>query len=346
MATQLPFPTINVVPAGFRWSAEAAQKAAQKGAFLRVGGPQVTRRYLSGVKRSWTSAKPEENQTIFHTGYRITGTPDAIRTALLYAGVAQNEVENVLATAITRDNYATTKRQEVEAELAAHNQAKQAKPIAEGYEWAQILWFGQNIKTAVISTKTGEQKGPVASPGRGGAGDTLADKIKKLGQGKVLDVSNMDINTGKGVRSVPAPKTAKSGKYGTGRVPIISNDVNKYIRAIQLAYGAEGEQAYAQDIGVVRQALSNIGGPAIAGQQAGQGMNMAFGQQGQQGRTEAPRVPSPLQPGATLAQPPQFAAATVVPTVTTPRGAVGNVGGNQFPAIPPLGNLLGGQGGR
>lgn len=333
MATELPFPTINVVPAGFRWSAEAADKARAKGAFLRVGGPQVTRRYLSGVKRSWTSTKPEENQTIFHTGYRITGTPEAVRTALQYAGVPAQEIDNVIATAITRDNVGTTKQAEYLAELQAHAQAKQAKPVAEGYEWPQILWFGQNIKSAVIATKTGDQKGPVASPGRGGAGDSLGDKIRKLGQGKVLDVSNMDINTGKGVRSVPAPKTAKSGKFGTARVPIISNDLNKYIRAIQLAYGAEGEQQYAADIGVVRQALANIGGPVAP-----------------MGTVQVPRPASPLrqeatlaQPGATLAQAPQFTAATVVPQVRTPTRAVGTLGGTGFPAIPALGALTGQQ---
>lgn len=367
MATTLPFPTINVVPAGFRWSADAAEKARTKGAFLRVGGPQVTRRYLSGVKRSWTSAKPEENQTIFHTGYRITGTPDAIRTALQYAGVPHDQIEDVIATAITRDNYETTKAQEVADELALHAQAKIDKPAVEGYDFNQILWFSQNIKSAVISTKTGEQKGAVTTPGRGGAGDTLFDKIRKLGQGKVLDVSNMDINTGKGVRSIPAPKTYKSGKYGTDRVPIISNDLNKYIRAIQLAYGPEGPQQYALDIGVVQEALTRMGGPA--GQMGGPvaqiggpvaqmgGLTAQMGALGTAQNSPSPRrlgatiaqpgttiaqpgatIAQPganiAQPGATLAQVPQF---TPVPQIRTPTGrGVTTLGGNNLPAIPAL----------
>jgi hypothetical protein len=328
MATNLPFPTINVVPAGFRWSADAAKKAGDKGAFLRVGGTQVTRRFLSGAKRSWTSAKPEEQQTIFHTGFRITGTPEAITTALSYAGVPADQIQQVLATSITRDNYNTTMAQTVQEELQKHAAAKQAKPVTEGYDPQQILWFAQNIKTAVIATKTGEQKGAVASPGRAGAGESLSEKIKKLAQGKVLDVSNMDINTGKGVRTVTAPKTAKSGKFGTGRVPIISNDINKYVKAIELAYGAEGPATYAADVQVVRQALANAGGPALVGT-LGTGV--------------VPRMPSPAQvPGTVLAAPPQFVPAqgqaTVVPKVASPR--VGTMGGTNLPGIPALQGLL------
>jgi hypothetical protein len=327
MATTLPFPTINVVPAGFRWSADAAEKARQKGAFLRVGGAQVSRRFLSGARRSWGSTKPEENQTIFHTGFRITGTPDAVSMALQYAGVSAQQIQEVLQTSINRDNFATTMADTVRQELEAHAAAKQAKPVAEGYEWDQILWFGQNIKTAVIATKTGEQKGAVTSPGRAGAGESLAEKIKKLAPGKVIDVSNMDINTGKGARTINAPKTAKSGKFETGRVPIISNNVEKYIRGIQLAYGADGEAAYAQDIQVVRQALNAAPTPAIVGGVMTMGL--------------APRVPSPVRtqaivPGATIANVPQF---TQVPRLASPRG-VGTIGGTNFPKVPALGGLL------
>ena len=306
-----PFPTINVVPAGFRWSADAAGKAGAKGAFIRVGGPQVTRRFLSGAGRSWASVKPEENRTVFHVGYRITGTPEAVQTALTYAGVNAGDIHQVLATAISRDNYQTTKAAEVAQELAARDALKGAKPATEGYDWDQIMWFAQNLKSAVIATKTGEQRGAVTSPGRAGAGESLADKVRKIAAGKVLDVSNMDVNTGKGVRTVAAPKTAKSGKFGTGRVPIISNDINKYIRAIQLAYGVDGEIAYAADIQVVRQALTNAAAPAVV----------------------APRAPSPIRlPGATIAPVPVFTAA--VPRIASPR--VGTLGGATLPVIPAL----------
>jgi hypothetical protein len=331
MATTLPFPTINVVPAGFRWTADSATKARAKGAFVRVGGPQLSRRFLSGANRSWAKPNPEEYNTIFHTGYRITGTPEAVQTALAYAGVPASDIQQVLATSITRNNFDTTMAAAVKQELAEHTAVKQTKPTTEGYEWEQVLWFAQNVKTAVIQTKTGEQKGGVTSSGRAGTGESLGEKVRKIAQGKVLDVSGMDMNTGKGVRTIAAPRTAKSGKFGTARVPIISNNIDKYIRAIQLAYGAEGEQAYAQDIQVVNQALSNAGVATIAAPLP----------------SVLTKVPSPVRisspprvPGSTLAGIPTFQpVGQGVPRVSSPP-RVGTIGGQNLPVMPPLGGLM------
>jgi hypothetical protein len=332
--TTLPFPTINVVPAGYRWSTDAMAKAGAKGAFLRVGGAQVSRRFLSGATRSWKSLDPAENTTIFHTGYRITGTPEAVQIALRYAGIPENTIAEVLATSITRDNFGTTMSEEYAKEIQKHNLAKQAKPVTEFYQWEQIMWFADNIKSAVIETKSGERKGNVTSPGRAGAGESIADKIKKLIPGKVLDVSNIDINTGRGVRTLPAPKTAKSGKFGTLNVPIISNNIDNYVRAIQLAFGEQGERTYANDIAVVRQALTNTGKP-----------NMVVPLGGQ-------RVPSPpkviggqlapvpvFQPQAQLAPVPTYQPLQTgrVPKINSPK--VGTFGGTQLPNIPRLTNL-------
>jgi len=341
-----PFlPTINVVPAGFRWTVDAGTKAGAKGAFLRVGGQQVTRRFLSGAKRSWASTDPAENQTVFHTGYRITGTPENIRTALAYAGLGEDQIAQILASVITRDNWQTTMADEVQRELALREGLKQAKPAAEGgYGLNDILWFAQNLKSAVFQTKTGEQKGPVTSPGRAGAGESLADKVRKLAAGKVLDVSNMDIHTGKGVRTVAAPKTWKSGKYGSidpvsrqYRIPIISNDLNKYIRAIQLAYGADQEATFAADIEVVRRGINNAAAGARGTVMPGAGVPA---QAASPPRVLAQAPSPPRVPGATIAPAPVFTAA--VPRVASPQ-RVGTVGGGNLPGIPALGGLLQGQ---
>ena len=138
------------------------------------------------------------------------------------------------------------------------------------------------------------------------------------------------MNTGKGVRTIAAPKTAKSGKFGTARVPIVSNDVGKYVRAIELAYGGDGAANYAQDIQVVRQALSNAGLPAAAVPLP----------------TTAPRVPSPVRtaasvavPGANLAPAPQFAEVPQIASPGTRRGTA-TQGGAGLPQIPPIANLL------
>ena len=333
MAQQATIPvpplTINWVPEGFKWSPDAANKAAARGSFLRVGGQSVTRRFLSGAKRSWASANPAENQTVFHTVYRITGTPENIRIALHYAGVSDQEIDNILATTITSTNWNNTMAQDVENEIARRNALKQDKPTQPGYTLDQILWFYQNLKTAVIASKSGEQGTRVASPGRVGASESLAEKIRKLGQGKVLDVSNMDLATGKGVRTVSAPKTNRSGKFGATtaagqyNVPIISNNLEKYARAIQLAYPGE-EQRYAQDIEVVKQGLLLNGIQSAAPVAAFPNVPV---------RTASP----PKVAGATIAAPPVFTAA--VPRIASPK-QVATMGGANLPGIPALGGLL------
>jgi hypothetical protein len=343
-----PFlPTINVVPNGFKWSLEAANRARQKGSFIRVGGQGTTRRFLSGAKRSWASTDPAENRTVFHTGYRITGTPENINIALTYAGVAADQINQVLASVITSENWNTTMADEVAKELALRDGLKEAKPATDGgYSWEQIMWFAQNLKTAIIATKTGEQKGGVTSPGRAGAGESFAEKVRKLPQGKVIDVSGMDINTGKGIRTVNAPRSWKSGKYGSidavtrlYRIPIISNDLNKYIRAVELAYGVEAAATtHAADIEVVRQGLANTAAPPVPGFMPG-AVPTAPAPGGVPIAPLRAATP-PRVPGATIAPAPVFTAA--VPRVASPQGLqrVGTVGGDNFPGIPALNGLL------
>lgn len=320
MAATLAFPTINVTPAAFRWSPEAARKAAEKAQFIRVGGPNgVTPRSITGAERWWKSADPNVNRDIFATGARISGTPENITAALRYAGVDENQIQQVLNQAITKDNYQTTMAAAYQQERDGRKGLKGTKPVAEGYTWDQIEWFSTNLNTARVSTKTGEQKGTVAAGGRG-AGESLADKYHKLQPGKVLDVSGMDINTGKNVRTINQPKTTKAGKFGR-TIPIFSNNADTYVAAIQRIFGPEGLNTYANEINFVRQSLAApraaVAGPLVA----------------------APfRVPSPPRvPGQTLAPVPVFQPA--VPTVASPAG-LRTVGGGAIPQFAPLGTLL------
>ena len=342
------FPIINVVPAGYRWTAESSAKARQKGSFLRVGGPLVTKRFLSGAKRSWSSADPAEQNTIFHTGYRITGPVQAVIDALTYANISNADIQQVLNGVITRDNYMGTMAQVYEQELIAREKAKAAKPGVEGYELKNIIWFAVNLKDAEVRSKSGERQGAASAPGRN-SGDSIAEKVKKIAPGKVIDVSMMDINTGKGHRTANQPKTAKSGKFGVTNIPIISNDINKYIRGLQLAYGGDVETTYADAIAFVRRAIANNGTVAPVG-----GMVVPVGGMVIGAAAPPDRLPSPPRrqattvPGAQIAAVPQFLPiATGVPNVVSPGrptvipGGVGAIGGRGLPQIPALGGLTG-----
>lgn len=251
------FPAINVIPPMFNWKPEAAEKARQKGAFLRVGGKQVTRRYLSGAKRAWASSDPQERDSIYNTQYRITGTPDNVRQALLYAQYSPEVVEGVIADSINRNNYQTTKRDEYEREIASRDGLKKSQKVQtdSGYNWAQLTWFAQNIKSAVTQTKTGETRAGVASPGRRKDTD-LASRVTKLGPNEVLDVSAMDVNTGTGARKIDRPRTSKAAKYGTIEIPIVSNNIESYAAALRMIYGAENYEQYKGAIEATRNAIA------------------------------------------------------------------------------------------
>lgn len=319
-ATPLP-PQLNIVRSGLKYSAEAAEKARQKGQFLRVGGKAVTKRYLSGAGRSWArTTEPDEYNTIFVPGFRITGTPAHIQEALESANYGLDQIQQAFNTAITRDNWNNTMAGAYEAEIESRKALQTAKPAVEGYDWPQIKWFAQHRKEAVIASK-GEQRAATSSPGRARAGESIGDKLRKLSAEKVLDVSNMDLTTGKGYRTTDRPKTSKAGKFGDFRrgVKIISNNIDSYIRALQLAFGANAEADYAPEIAFVRQQLS--GRPSLAVAPA----------------PFATRASPPIPVGASLAPAPVFAPA--VPSVASP--TIGNIGGAGLPALPSLAQLPG-----
>jgi hypothetical protein len=70
---------------------------------------------------------PEEHNTIFHTGYRITGTPENVHAALALAGVSLADIQQVLVTSITRDNYNTTMADVFKQELTVYDAIKRKK---------------------------------------------------------------------------------------------------------------------------------------------------------------------------------------------------------------------------
>jgi len=329
MATSLnllpQFPVMpTVIQNGFKWSRTAAGNASKLGGYVRVGGQSATRRFLSGARKSWASTDPNENRTIFLPDYRISGTPENVRTALQYAQEDPAQIENSIRNAITRENVDGAMRGLYDAEIQATCDIKRQRQSGnnkEVYGLDVVEYLGRRdvLKGADIVTKTGESKGPARSPGRAGPTKSLATKLRELPSDKVLDVSNMDMATGKGVRTITKPKSPKTGKHGASGVPIVSNNLERYVEAIRLAYGPEGVNTYAPQIAMVRESLARSGAPIL--------MNRL----------------SP-QRGATLAPAPVFtrAATTTLPPISSPRlgGGVSTLGGGSLPLLPPLGGTF------
>lgn len=279
---------MNVVPAGFNWKKDAADKAQKAGKFLFVGGKEdVTKRTLSGFKRYWDSADPNDQRIIYNTTYRITGTPENVAQAMRWAGYTEADIAAALADSITRDNYMTTKYEAAKAEIAYAKQVAEKKPAkVSPFTLKHIVWFAQNLGQAKILTKTnGGANAPAAGGKKKGARKSLADKVRDLAAGRTLDVSAIDPATGDGAVNKPFSAKPRTGKYGTDRVPFISNNIANYRRAIEIVYGPAGLQTYATDIEYVTRAINTNGQAAAPVAPA----------------VPVPVAPAPVVPGATLA---------------------------------------------
>lgn len=310
-----------VVPAGLRWSVDAAGKAGDKNAFIRVGGDKVSARFLSGAQRSWGSDDPAENRTVFHLALRISGTPENISAALKYAGFPDDEIKGFLVECITKDNYNTTKKAEFDEEVDRHKNDKSTKPVTDQYDWPEVLWFAENIKSAKIENKKSAPKfeagGATTVKTRLAPGSSLKDRVEKLPDGNLLDVSEMTHDF-KGVKTKPTPKTTKSNKYYSEGLPFMTNDLDRYIKAIKHVYGDEGAVQYSKNIDEVRQKLAGLKAPVVNHQ-----TGAVIPQPTQSGTKPIVAIPVPNKATVPTA---------VVPKVKSPRVQ----GAGAFPNLPQL----------
>lgn len=134
---------------------------------------------------------------------------------------------------------------------------------------------------------------------------TLADRVNVLGPGKVLDVSHLDPN-GRGARVVPAPRSVRSGKLRIGDFPIISNNAETYLRALELIYGPEVANQYRREIEAIQWPFAN---PQFVTQQIALANPQFITQRSPQltvptvqvsPQFTVPRVPSPESPRLTV----------------------------------------------
>ena len=244
MASAIPTPM--VVNPGLKWSQQAAIKAQEKAQFLRVGGVGVTKRYLSGAKRSWSSADPNEYRTIFSLTYRLTGVPENVAAALRYAGVDEGTINTIIGESVTRDNFATTMADYYNNELAYHASMKQTEVKPTAQTPAHYQWYVDQIKAGeyVCKNKAGGAGCDVKGTSRGVRSLSIVERYRALKAGSVLNVSGLDAVTGSGIRTISRPKTTKTKLFGTMDIPIVSDNVAAYVRALELIFGEAEAQQY------------------------------------------------------------------------------------------------------
>lgn len=131
-----------------KWTLEKANTAYDKLYFISV--PRGTTLKLGGATRMWQT----NPGIVYAIGYRIAGTPLAIREALQLGGVDTQTINEILATAISVNNYQGEMKQLYDQELAdLTRRIKEKAPILArerrmrqygGFDW-QIAAINRSI---------------------------------------------------------------------------------------------------------------------------------------------------------------------------------------------------------
>lgn len=250
-----------VVEIGLRWSNDSAEKHAVNNSFIRVGGEKASTRFLSGAPRSWSNSDSGENMTVFILPLRISGTAEHIKESLKLAQppYTDEEINNYLKDAITKDNYQSTKKEEYEAEIASYKKMKTDKVPIEHYSVEQLNWFcdPEIIKNVRVESKKSVPKtqGNESVKTRTAPGASIKERIEKLNDGFIFDISGMTSDY-KNIKTKPVPKTNKSGKFYSVPLPFLTNDYDKYYEIVNHVYGSDGLIRYADNLEDIRRQLS------------------------------------------------------------------------------------------
>lgn len=228
---------------GFKWSEEAAKNAAVNHTFLKVGGTKVAPRVLAGSVRGWNTNKETDRDLLFSFPYRIAGTEENIRKALLLANISKGDIDKAIKSAISSQNYKTSEKKTLIEEENV-NRTKNRGVVTEDKElWEKINFFAQHRKSKsfklVPRKSTGEAATKKAAAGGKPKGNrkTLKDAISGVTEGKVIDVSRLDTKTGWGYATILKPKdSSKSGKYGVEEIPLVSNNAKTFNAALKFIF--------------------------------------------------------------------------------------------------------------
>jgi len=247
-----------------QWTLEALDDAKVKQQFIFVSPAGASRVYIIDAQTLWRT-NPD---IIFQTGYRIAGTPEDITNVLLQQGIDPTNIEELMASAITSNNYAHELAEIYNEETASYNAWRRAvikaNVDAPGVKLFDVMVaINPEILTRVKTDKQAKAMGlttGLPKKTRGRAIESLFDKIARLPPGKFLDVSKLE-PSGTGTHPTDAP-TKRSRKYGVPGLPIISSNLDRYLLAIRMLPG--GEAQYANEVAQIRELFARLQtGPII-----------------------------------------------------------------------------------
>jgi hypothetical protein len=324
-------PIAMTTPSGLAWTTEKSNNARDIGMFLFVNdvpGSRLTKRSITGAEAKWKSQNPQEYSIVFIPEFSIAGTPSSIRAALLSASYSPAQVEAAIASGINRSNFQSGQAAAYQAAIARYDslKPKKAKAAPAPFSTAQLVALAdprnpyEVVKLVTIRRDAaGNVIAAGATPSRKAPAQrkTLQQRVDALPAGKYLNVSEIKVDEKgnvTGTRTIDIPKgtgARAGGKVGVKELPVVSNNLESYILALELLYGSGARQQYAAWIASVQAQLAGLSKPS------------------------APRAASPR---ARAASPKKSPPRTVIANQASPSRAQAGpatIGGAAYPGMPP-----------
>lgn len=233
---------------------EQMDKAAAAAEFIKANPNETGTLKITGAKAKWAGEGGED--IVYNVEYRLVGTRDQIRNVLKNSNLDEAEINRTMREdLITKQNFEGEKAEQYEELIEQTTRVREEKKLEaaeEGPEYSledlAMIVSQLGIKAGAVGVGKGvarPTKGKAAaSPRARGPKRSLADRIKDLPQGYVLDVTGITPE-GKGVKSKEAPKAGgKSKRVGVPGLPIISSNYADYATAIGLL--GKGYEQYAE----------------------------------------------------------------------------------------------------
>lgn len=236
---------------GLVWDRRDAEKAKLKHTFIRVSqSNKRSERKISGAERLWSNKETEDE--IYLVNYRISGKPKDVAIALNTAGYTEEQVEEAMVTALSKDTYQTSNKEIYDEELQQLKKFLEEEHVRQKQEqvdWPTLFKIAQDIKHANIIIRETPRVGI-------GRRSTLLEKYKDVQskEGKVVDVSKMT-KDGTPVTVKNKPTSERSRSVFIDAVPVISSNEKSFLRALEMLYNAgefESEKEYRKTANLVQ----------------------------------------------------------------------------------------------
>lgn len=235
-----------------------------------------------GIKISITDSQrlwDLDPEILYLLNYRIAGKTEEISNALLAEGYSDDEIANILDSAVTINNYRTVYLSAYLDEIKEYNRWITGALSANNADSTMKLFdimlhvnpnvterdFNAPPKKERIKKQPKQGKGLYRATGvsvsnrpaiefvrKKKPGKALQERIDELEAGKVLDVSTMKPDgTGARAQKLTQSKT----KFGHESLPIISNNYETYLLAVNMLPG--GERAHSEALSYMQKIFSS-----------------------------------------------------------------------------------------